>query len=111
MTESEWLISSEPDLMLEVLVGKIDRATMVEFVRQCWARISRYVDEAPQDRTVVDQFSAIAGELNDMDAATYAAEAALKAAGWAPDLHEEQTHQADLLRRLVGNPFRADAVR
>ena len=111
MTESEWLVSSEPDLMLEVLVGKIDRATLVEFVRQCWARIIRLVQGAPHDLTVVDQFSAIADQLNDLDAATCAAEAVLKAAGWAPDLREEQTHQADLLRRLVGNPFRADAAR
>jgi hypothetical protein len=59
----------------------------------------------PHDVTVVEQFAAVADRQTDLDAAIYAAEAALKAAGLAPSLREEQWHQADLLRHIVGNPF------
>lgn len=106
MTESEWLASSEPDLMLEHVMGQVTHKQLVEFVSGCWARISRYMPPVPHDYTVVEQFAELAGKQSDYDATIYASEAALKAAGLAPDLREEQRHQADLLRRIVGNPFR-----
>jgi hypothetical protein len=57
--------------------------------------------------TVVEQFAQIVDEQTDMDAARYASEAALKAAGWARSFPEERREQAALLRHLAGNPFRA----
>ena len=39
MSESEWLASEEPDLMLEEVEGKLSREQLVEFVRRCWKRI------------------------------------------------------------------------
>jgi hypothetical protein len=106
MTESEWLTSSEPDLMLEHLMGKVTHKQLVEFVRGCWDRIAPYMPPYPHDFTVVEQFAALADQQSDYDATIYASEAALKAAGLAPDMREEQRHQAELLRQLVGNPFR-----
>lgn len=106
MTEREWLACKQPDELLQFLVGRVSRAQLAEFVRRCWARVAPLVQAPPHEITVVEQFAEEAGRLSDMDAATYAYEAALKAAGWAPVIHEEQAHQADLLRRIVGNPFR-----
>jgi len=108
MTEAEWFACREPDLLLEFLVGRASRAQLVEFVRRCWLRITPHVTAPPHERTVVDQFAALAERQDDLDAATYAAEAALKAAGWAPSMREEQADQAELLRRIVGNPFGED---
>jgi len=99
MTETEWLACREPDLLLEELEGKVSREQLVEFVRRCWARINPPVDS---DITVVEQFATLAPRQSDHDAVLYAAEAALKAAGWAPDMKEEQRQQAILLRQLVG---------
>lgn len=106
MTEAEWLKSGEPDLMLEHEMGKITRKQLVEFVRGCWERITPYVPPYPHEFTVVEQFADLVDRQSDYDATIYASEAALKAAGLAPDMPDEQRHQADLLRRIVGNPFR-----
>ena len=106
MTEPEWLVCREPDLMLEFLVGKVGRDRLVEFVRRCWERVEPLVTAPPHDRTVVEQFAEVVGGQSDLDAATYAAEAALKAAGWTASIREEQAAQAELLRQIVGNPFR-----
>ncbi|HEX4591657.1 MAG TPA: hypothetical protein VH120_17095 [Gemmataceae bacterium] len=106
MTEAEWFACGEPDLLLEHLIGRVSRAQLVEFVRGCWQRITPLVTAPPHERTVVDQFADLAEQQDDLDAVTYAAEAVLKAAGWAPSIREEQAHQADLLRQIVGNPFR-----
>jgi hypothetical protein len=106
MTEAEWLACRQPDLLLEFLIGKVSRAQLVEFVRQCWARVQPLVTAPPHDRTVVEQFAELADGMSDFDAATYANEAALKAAGWAHSILEEQAQQADLLRKIVGNPFK-----
>lgn len=99
MTEREWLACGEPDLLLEELEGTVSRGLLVEFVRRCWAHITPPVDSAV---SVVDQFVALAPHQSDHDAVVYAAEAALKAAGWAASLKEEQRYQAALLRGLVG---------
>jgi hypothetical protein len=107
MTELEWFASDEPDLMLEHLMGKVPHAQLVTWVRRCWEHITSYLPPVPREYTVVEQFAEIAEEQSDYDAAIYASEAALKAAGLAPDLREEQRHQAELLRRIVGNPFRS----
>ena len=107
MSESEWFAYEEPDLMLEFLVGRINRAELVNFVRKCWERISPFLTPVPGGYTVVEQFAEVAERLSDMDSATYAAEAALKAARWAPALREEQRQQTILLRQLVGNPWRS----
>jgi len=106
MTESEWLRSEEPDLMLEQVMSTASRAQLVQFVRECWRRVDRYVPPHPPGITVVDQFAELADEQSNHDAAVYAAEAAVKAAGLAPDMQHEQRFQAALLRRIVGNPFR-----
>ena len=106
MTEAEWFACREPHLMLEFLVGKVSRAQLVEFVRGCWERIERRVAAPPHDHTVVEEFAELAGRQSDLDAATYAYEAALKAAGWAPSIRAEHECQAELLRQIVGNPFR-----
>ena len=111
MTEAEWLACREPDLLLEFLVGKVSRAQLVEFVRQCWDRVTPLITAPPHDRTVVDQFAEIVDRQSDLDAATYAYEASLKAAGWAPAIHDEQACQAEMLRRIVGNPFRPGATK
>jgi hypothetical protein len=105
MTESEWLACEEPDLMLEFLEGKVSRAQLVEFVRRCWERITPHLPPVQSSATVVDQFAAVAGQQSDHDAVIYAAEAALKAAGWAPDLRKEQRQQAAILRQVVGRQF------
>ena len=62
------------------------------------------------DVTVVEQFTALAHGQSDYDATLYAAEAALKAAGWAPDLREEQRRQAGLLRQIVGRDYGDAAI-
>jgi hypothetical protein len=107
MTQAEWLTCREPDLLLEFLVGKVSRAELVEFVRLCWERVEPLVTAPPHDRTVVEEFAALAGRQSDFDAATYAYEASLKAAGWAPSIHAEQACQAEVLRQVVGDPFRS----
>jgi len=109
MTAAEWFACQEPDLLLEHVMGKVTRAQLVTFVRQCWEHIVPYIPPFPHDFTVVEQFVEVAGRLNDHDAVIYASEAALKAAGLAPDMGNEQRHQAELLRRIVGNPFRPQA--
>jgi hypothetical protein len=106
VTESEWLACKQPDELLQFLVGRVSRAQLAEFVRRCWVRVAPLVKAPPHEFTVVEQFAGQAGRMSDMDAATYAYEAALKAAGWAPVIHVEQAHQAELLRRIVGSPFR-----
>jgi hypothetical protein len=104
MSESEWLACEEPDLMLEAVEGKVSREQLVEFVRRCWGRIKPHLPPVRNDLTVVEQFAALAPQQSDHDAALYAAEAALKAAGWAPVMKEEQRQQAILLRQIVGRP-------
>ncbi len=106
MTESEWLACDEPDLILDFLRGKISREQLVDFVRRCWERIAAFLPPVPHDHTVVEEFAELAPGQSDHDALTYACEAALKAATWAPNLGEERKQQAALLRQLVGNPFR-----
>jgi hypothetical protein len=108
MTELEWFASDEPDLMLEHLMGRISRAQLVMFVRQCWQRIAAYLPPVPHEYTVVEQFEEIVHQLSDYDAVIYASEAALKASRLAPDAGVELRHQANLLRRIVGNAFRTD---
>jgi hypothetical protein len=98
MTEAEWLACDDPDLLLEELEGKVTQEQLVEFVRRCWARITPPVKH---DVTVVEQFASLAPGQSDHDAALYAAEAALKAAGWAPSIKEEQRQQAAILREIV----------
>jgi hypothetical protein len=105
MTQSEWLACEEPDLMLEFLEGKVSRAQLVEFVRKCWERITPHLPPVQSNVTVVDQFAALADQQSDHDAVLYAAEAALKAAGWAPSHKDEQRHQAAILRQVVGRQF------
>src|SRR5262245_62147865 len=100
MTEAQWLACGEPDLMLEVVEGKVSHDKLVEFVRRCWARIHAHLPPAQSEVTVVEQFAALADRQSDHDAVLYAAEAALKAAGWAPDIKAEQRHQAAILRQL-----------
>jgi hypothetical protein len=101
MSESEWLACEEPDLMLEAVEGKVSREQLVEFVRRCWERIRPHLPSVRSDVTVVEQFAALASQQSDHDATLYAAEAALKAAGWAPVMKEERRQQAALLRRIV----------
>src|SRR5581483_2167506 len=108
MTQQEWRICPYPDLMLEELVGTITRPQLVEFVRQCWERIVPCLPPGLHADTLVEAFARCATEQSEFDAATYAAEAALKAARWAPDLSSEQPAQAELLRRLIG-PMRPRA--
>jgi len=105
MSESEWLACEEPDLMLEVVEGKVSRGQLVEFVRRCWERVTPHLPPVRSSYTVVEQFTALAEQQTDHDAVVYAAEAALKAARWAPVIREEQRQQAALLRQIVGNPF------
>lgn len=105
MSESEWFACDQPDLLLEVLETKASRKQLVDFVRRCWERITPHLPPARSDFTVVEQFASLADQQSDHDAALYAAEAALKAAGWAPDMREEQRQQAALLRQIVGSPF------
>ena len=111
MTEGEWFACREPHLMLEFLIGKVERAQLVEFVRRCWERVERLIAAPPHERTVVEEFAELADKQSDLDAATYAYEASLKAAGWAPSIPVEQACQAEVLRQVVGNPFRADGER
>ncbi len=101
MTEADWLACTEPDLMLDQIEGKVSREQLVDFVRRCWERIEDFLPEARPEKTVVDEFAALAGQQSDHDASSYAYEAALKAARWAPNLREEQKRQAELLRQIV----------
>ena len=77
----------------------------MEFVRRCWERIAPHLPPVGGGYTVADQFAALAGQQSDHDAVLYAAEAALKAARWAPVIKEEQRQQAALLRQIVARPF------
>ena len=104
MSELEWLACDEPDLLLEEVEGKVSRRQLVEFVQRCWERIIPYLPLVRTEYTVVEEFAALADQQSDHDAALYAAEAALKAARWAPDLKAEQKQQAALLRQIVGRP-------
>src|SRR3954471_18385619 len=101
---SEWLACEEPDLLLEAVEGKVSRERLAEFVRRCWERIKPHLPPMRHDVTVVEQFAALAPRQSDHDAVLYAAEAALKAAGWVPEMKDEQRQQAILLRQLVGRP-------
>src|SRR5436189_1502228 len=103
MSESEWLACKEPDLLLEAVEVTVSREQLVEFVRRCWERVAPYVP-VQSDVTVVEQFAAVAPQQTNHDAALYAAEAALKVAGLAPVMKEEQRQQAILLRRIVSRP-------
>src|SRR5581483_10241169 len=103
MTDSEWLACREPDLLLEEVEGKVTRQQLVEFVRRCWERVRPHLPPVNTEVTVVEQFAALAPNQSEHDAVLYAAEAALKAAGWAPDMKEEQRQQAALLRQIVGS--------
>jgi hypothetical protein len=105
MSETEWLDCAEPDLMLECVEGRASRAELREFVRRCWDRITLHLPAASGSFTVVEEFATLADQLNDHDAVLYAAEAALKAARWAPVFKEEKRQQAALLRQIVGQPF------
>ena len=105
MSESEWLACDQPDLLLEILETKVSRKQLVDFVRRCWERITPHLPQVQSDYTVVEQFASLADQQSDHDATLYAAEAALKAAGWAPNMREEQRQQAALLRQIVGSPF------
>jgi hypothetical protein len=104
MTEAEWLTSDEPDLMLEHVMGKVSRADLITFVRQCWRRITPYLPPGPHDYTVVEQFEEVVGGQSAHDAVIYASEAALKAARLAPDSGAELRCQAQILRQIVGSP-------
>jgi hypothetical protein len=104
MTISEWLTCDEPDLMLEELMGKISKDQLVMFVRRCWDRITPSL-QVPHNYTVVEQFEQAVPGMNDHDAVIYASEAALKAAGMAANMREEQRAQAELLRQIVAYPF------
>jgi len=106
VTEADWLTCRDPALMLEFLVGKVSRGQLVDFVRRCWERVEALVAAPPHEHTVVEQFADLADDQSDLDAATYAYEAALKAAGWTRNIHAEQACQAELMRQIVGNPFR-----
>ncbi len=106
MTELEWRACQEPELLLEVVERTASREQLVEFVRRCWERIAKYLPAVQSSYTVVEEFAALAAGQSDHDAALYAAEAALKAARWAPDIKEEQRQQAILLRQIVGLPSR-----
>jgi hypothetical protein len=103
MSESEWLACDEPDLLLEAVEGQVTRGQLVEFVPRCWQRVAPHLP-VRSDYTAADQFAAVAAGQSDHDAVLYAAEAALKAAGWAPAIREEQRWQAALLRQLVRLP-------
>jgi hypothetical protein len=103
MTEVEWYACEQPDLLLELVENQVSREHLVEFVHRCWKRICSYLP-VQSDYTVVQEFAALAPQQSNHDAALYAAEAALKAARWAPVLKVEQRRQADLLRRLVPCP-------
>jgi hypothetical protein len=103
MTESEWLACAEPELMLEAVERTATREQLVEFVRICWSRVGAHLP-VRGGPTAADEFAALAPRQSDHDAAVYAAEAALKAAGWSPDRHAEKSHQAAILRRLVARP-------
>jgi hypothetical protein len=105
MTESEWLTSDEPDLMLEQITSTATRAQLIEFVRSCWSRVAANVPAGESAYTVVEQFEELAPEQSDYDATIYASEAALKAAGLADDRRTEQRFQAELLRRIMGKSF------
>jgi hypothetical protein len=105
MTESEWLACDEPDMLLEVLEGKVPHAQLVDFVRRCWQRIVAYLPPEAGKVTIVEEFAALAPQQSEHDAVVYAAEAALKAARWAPDVRAEQKQQAALLRQLVRRPL------
>lgn len=100
MSDLEWLVCCDPDLMLEALEGKVSREQLVEFVRRCWERINPYLPPVQNECTVVEEFAGLVGGQSDHDAALYASEAALKAARWAPDLNEERKQQAALLRQI-----------
>lgn len=105
MSEAEWLACEQPDLLLEVVEGTVTREQLVEFVRKCWERITPHLPAVHSDLTVVEQFTSIVARQSDHDAVLYASEAALKAAGWAPNVREEQKHQAALLRQIVGRSW------
>ena len=60
MSESEWLASEEPDLMLEEVEGMLSREQLMEFVRRCWERITPYLPPVKSEVTVVEQFAALA---------------------------------------------------
>lgn len=104
MSESEWLECEEPDLLLEAVERTVSREQLVEFVRRCWERITPHLAPVRSDVTVVEQFAALAPQQTDHDAALYAAEVALKAAGLAPVMKAEQRQQANLLRQIVSRP-------
>ncbi len=110
MSQWDWLSCEEPDLLLEELEGDVSRTQLVEFVRRCWERITPYLPPTRSSVTVVEQFAALAPEQSDHNAVVYAAEADLKAARLAPDFQDEQTQQANLLRRIVSRPRGAAAL-
>lgn len=104
MTLQEWLECKKPDDLLQFLLGRVSNEQLIQFVRECWNRITPYLDAPPHEVTVVEQFAEAVGQMSDMDAATYAYEASFKAAGWAPDMLKEQAAQAEVLKCIVAYP-------
>ena len=88
MTEAEWLTSDEPDLMLEHLMGKVSRADLVSFVRQCWRRITPYLPPGPHEYTVVEQFEEVLDRPGEAIAAPDHQHFELSAAGVGQELIE-----------------------
>ncbi|MBY0232011.1 MAG: hypothetical protein K2W96_22230 [Gemmataceae bacterium] len=102
MTESEWRSCGEPDLLLEELEGRVDRAILVEWVRRCWDRVAPGL--VVVGSTPADEYAALSPGQSDHDAVVYADEAALRASRYAADMKAERRLQADLLRQLVSRP-------
>jgi hypothetical protein len=106
MTEAEWQTCDDPDLMLEAVVGTVLRQQLATFVRLCWARPPVVSGAGWALCQAADEFACAIPGLGAMDAARYASEAALKASVWAQSSRVERRCQAELLRHLIGNPFR-----
>jgi hypothetical protein len=133
LTEGDWLTSTEPDRMLAHLRGRVSDRKVRLFALACCRRIWHLLEE--RSRTAVqvmeECIDGLAGPANldaamagaeavegfttgkaraaarAVSAAWHTAEHACSAAAQATeDPAAERRHQADLLREVVGNPFR-----
>src|SRR5262249_35616249 len=100
----EWLVCTDPDLMLEHLIGKLTTAQLSRYIRACWHHV------APE-QDVLGPNGKLGGDhalecMSQWDAVRFTAESVLQASRRASSFWQERCHQAAFLRHIVGNPFR-----
>lgn len=123
--EADWLDASVPEPMLDRLAGRISERKLRLFNAGCWRRVAEGLSPSPELFAMIEAQTAVAesagravASLDSItDATIQAAQAATRFAESAPTealaqgvLARERRYQADLLRDIIGNPYRAPVI-